>query len=215
MLRHNLIFTVLLFWFLPSYGYCDTIDDLASKFSIDRSSAEQLVTGIFATVRGVQNGISQIADSDIPVERKTGSGNIIDTLLDEYFESGDARIYVSSLNGNNSIAYPARRYFSHLATLSDSKKYTSVKVYFDKDLKLTNIYSDSNNMYASTDVWQVFKGCGTNYEGIESCYKDVTKKTINITISKSNFTTKVKEIGVGDTLTYEEAKGMIGTILKY
>lgn len=190
----------------PRFGHCDKVDDLASRLDIERAVAEQIITSLFSVVRGVQSGIAKIADNSIPINDKIGEGQMIDAILNEFFEQSNSKIYVSSLNKSPSLVFGARSYFTRLASLTKTNRYDTVRIYFDEKLKLTNIYKENGKFYVSADFWQIFKGCGSNYENIERCYEDVTKKTINISINSFNLTPRVQEILVGDTLTYNAAK---------
>ena len=150
MLHKNIIIITLLLLLFPSYGYCDKIDELASRFDVDRDSAEQIVTGIFSVARGIQSGISQVADSHIAESEKIGDGNIIEKLLEEYFESDSSKIYVSSLNRNDSVSFSARDYLRRLATLSKTHNYSEIKIYYDDKIRLTEMSSDNDRVYTTS-----------------------------------------------------------------
>lgn len=200
---------------IPNYAMSDTVDKIANRIGVDRETAIIIANGIFSTVRGVQSSISKIADSDISVERKTKENGIIESAINQYFKDESSRIYVSALsNKKNHRAYTVNSYFNHLANLINSKGYNDVKIYFDENLQLANFSTKDGKIYASTKVWQVFKGCGYDFEGRKSCYKDVTQKSINMEINR-DLIARITSISVGDTYTFEKGIKQINKFLKF
>jgi hypothetical protein len=217
----NILLITICFYTLSS-SVCSAstlLDDIQRLLDVNESDAKKLLRSVGVVIRNVEHGISTIADSDHEYSDKIGSNGLINGVIKDNFSSEWATIYVSSLHRQTLSEYSVKSYLRNLALLSQNGKYHNVKIYFDKDMIVSNISKKNNETKMNVDVFQLFKGC-KKYEGTMKCYTDVTKKTFVIKIEESSGNIGrsriyIDSLGVKDTMTYDEGKDIVDSFKKY
>jgi len=180
----------------------------AQAMESDIAQACKILGKINLHVRLAERAISNIADSNVPFDRKIGREGLINTTIDEYFQNGKSIIQVTSLKHPN---HPQDReiidYLNMLADLSEGpdRLYDTVELSFNDNPEVMEPAKlDNDTFEISVFTWQIFKGCKTADQSSEKCNSDITHKIFIANIINKQTDPKIKIVKVEARETFSE-----------
>jgi len=181
--------------------YKKVIEQIQYTLNCKRINAIKLFNIINIFADDIQKIISHIASSDNP---KQFDQKYIKEVVQQYFESNNSIVQVSSQTRKNIATYFITDYLQHLSTIKEKYGYTKVKLTFDPEyLGMSKLEKVGTNKYElSICMWQFFSGYIDDIE----IYNDATRKKFRFFFRKINnlLTVSVDQICVAETISKDK-----------
>ena len=177
------------------------IYQIQSSLNCKRENAIKVFNIINIFSDRVQKIISEIASSD---SSRQFNEEYINKVVQQYFESENSIVQVSSRSRNSLSTYYIKEYLYHLTRLKTKYGYTKVELTFDPEyLGLSKLEKVGTNKYElSVCMWQLFSG----FIDDDEIFSDATRKKFRFMFRKINntLTVSIDQICVAETISKEK-----------